>query len=392
MSISDFEREILIERKKLFRKMFSATLKPQITSFIGRVHSRSVLEEIIATLAVAWKKRKHGIYRIENARSKEEVLSGARILQELTLLATRTYEGKPMTTGIVIGEKWGFERKPGRRWLRWLVMWHEHLRPSIENRDEFDAAAALADGRRSFMASDTFGRIYGIFETRNSDIDEVVRAIFGYGLITNRHREVFLFDGNIVPVCHHNGFEWRSGGYIGPVMWVDHWAHYEKEEPFYERMAQGDLSVSIPVNRDNTRWFAFQSIIESLSDRRLSSILVICDPSTLKNPDIQAILTPLRPELDNVKWGNINDNISVWANFFRLDGAHFVSKQMRILTVCQRISVPVHSKGTEGTGRAAAQFLSRQLDNRGVVIKVSADGPVTVFYKGQVVDEWIDLS
>lgn len=375
------------------------TLRSRIADIIGRTKEPSVLDLVLNVLAC---KSKRGIRRAEHARSEAEILCGARILQEFTLLATRTYEGKSVTTGIVVGEKWAFKGSPLSQLAPWVLRWPEHSRPSREQRADLFAAAVLADGRRSLMVADTMGRIRGIINIGNSHVDEVARAVGGYAVITNRHREVFLFNGVIDPVCHHNGFEWRPGGYIGPLIWVRYWAYY-KEAPLYEKVRQiggplfekvrtGELPIfSVPTRKDAIRWHAFENLIGAISDRRLSAIFAVCDAKTLKSPEVQALLSPLRPELNNVQWSNIDDNAPMWANLFRLDGVHFVSKQMRILAVCQRISVPVSRDGTEGTGRAAARFLSEKLNASGVVIKVSADGPAIVFYKGQMVDDWINV-
>lgn len=321
-------------------------------------------------------------------RSEAEILCGARILQDFTLLATQTYEGKPVTTGILVTEEWAL--KSSRHWS-WIIKWPENCLSSVNQRSNLMAIAALADGKRSLIAADTTGRIFGIINLR--DLVGLLINTVGYVVITNRHREVFLFGGGYgnEPVCFHNGFEWRCGGYIGPLTWVDYWAHYEKEKHLYDQVERGELPVDFPTLEDSRRWLAFDDIIEALSERRLSSIFAICDSATLKVSNIKSHLSSLRPGLDNVQWGSINNNIPVWVNLFKLDGAHVLSKNMRILAVCQRISVPTNYGGAEGTGRTAARFLSEVLSKSGVVIKVSSDGPTSVFYKGQIVDNWIQL-
>jgi len=252
------------------------------------------------------------------------------------------------------------------------------------------AIAALADGKQSFIVAEPTGRIRGIINSVRDSKGLILNA-FGYVVVTNRHREVFLFDQDLEPICYHNGFEWRRGGYIGPLWWVDHWAHYEKDKPFFDQVSRGELPVTFPDHEDSRRWLAFDDLIEALSDRRLSAILAICDSATLKKHQISALLSSLRPELDDVQWGGIDNNIPVWVNLFKLDGAHFLSKQMRIMAVCQRISVPASYSGAEGAGRTAAGFLSDNLGASGVVIKVSSDGPTSFFYGGRIVDNSTEL-
>lgn len=361
------------------------TLKSQVTEIIGRTESSSVLDEILFTLASGWRRIKRGVRLKKRARSEAEILCGARILQELTLLAIRTYEGRPITTGIIVAEEWAYDGS-SRHWS-WLVKLPADLRPTVSNRSELMKIAALADGKRSFIVAEPSGRIRGVISVKDSK--DLLCNVLGYVVITNRHREVFLFGAGRgwEPVCHHNGFEWRDGGYIGPLEWVDRWAHYEKDKPYIDRALNGE-SVSFPVREDWRRWFAFDELVEALSDRRIPAIFAICDPTTLKTLGISSFLSSLRPELDNVQWGKINMNISMWANLFKLDGAHFLSKQMRIMAVCQRIGVPANYGGTEGTGRTAARFLSEKLGKSGVLIKVSSDGPSSIFYEGKIVEHW----
>ena len=366
------------------------TLRPRIAEIMGRTEDPSVLDSVFYTLASGWKRSKGGVRRITPGRSEAEILCGARLLQEFTLLATRTYEGKPITTGIIVVEKWRFGdfSRHWRHW-RWLARWPEHSLPKVSQRSELTAVAALADGKKSFVVAEPMGSIRGIINVRDSK--DLIYNFMGYVVITNRHREVFLFDQDSEPVCYHNGFEWRRGGYVGPLLWVDHWAHYEKEKPLLDQARRGELPVSFPVGKDFNRWLAFEGLIEALSDRRLSVIFAICDPATFGNSKTHALLSSLRPELDNIKWSYIDDNTPVWVNLFKLDGVHFLSRQMRIMAVCQQVSVPANHDRAEGTGRTAARFLSENLGASGVVIKVSSDGPTSVFYDGQIVDHWIQL-
>jgi len=358
---------------------------------IGRTKDRSVLTHILDTLAYQWRKHTDGFERVEHARPPREIQCGARILGEMARLATRSYEGKPLTTGIVVAEHWAYEDNSSWYWPQWLATWPQHLRPSIERSGEIDEPSLLADGKSSLMAADLTGSIRGVIGTGNSTADDIVRRVGGYAIVTNRHREVFLFDGNVEPVCHFDGFQWRSGGYVGPILWVDHWAHWPRQMHLYEKVTQGKFPVDFPLEEDSGRWFSFGLIVDALSDRRLSSILAVCDEPILEQARANGLITSLRPELDNVKWGTVDENLPGWINVLRLDGVHILSKDLQVLALCQQVIVSKDSKSREGTGRTAAHFLSEKLQSTGVVIKVSADGPVTVFYKGTTVESWVDV-
>lgn len=369
----------------------SKTLKARIAGIIGRTRARDVLDCIFDELACEWRREGNRFYRVEHARSEREVLIGARVLQQLTLLATRSYEGKLITTGIVVGEKWALDEPITNNWKSWIAIWPDSLRPMIEKRDELFSTSTLADGKRSLMVADTSGHVVGVINIAGMSMFEARQHFGGYAVITNRHREVFLFGQDIDPVSHYDGFEWRHGGYVGPTNWVNHWAHFERDRPYLEKVAKGDLPVEFPQHGDEDRWFGFSEIVDALAERRLSSILAVCDQTCLTSFQNRGVVSPLRPELDGITWGDIDNNTQAWISLFRLDGVHFLSREMSIMAVCQQVSIPKTSGASQGTGRSAARYLSEELNHKAVVIKVSSDGPATVFYRGRVVDDWIDL-
>lgn len=369
----------------------SKTLKVRIARIIGRTRTPDVLDCIFDALACEWKMEGNRFYRVEHVRSEQEVLIGAAVLQQLTLLATRTYEGKSITTGIVVGEKWALDEPLMNNWQSWIAIWPDSLRPMIEKQGELFSASALADGKQSLMVADTTGNVIGVINIAGLSMFEALQHFGGYAVITNRHREVFLFGQDIYPVSHYDGFEWKHGGYIGPIYWVDHWAHFERDRPYFEKVAKREFPIELPQHGDEGRWFGFSEIVDALAERRLSSILAVCDQTCLTSFQNRGVVAPLKPELNGITWGDIDNNMKAWISLFRLDGVHFLSREMSIMAVCQQVSVPKTGGASQGTGRSAARYLSEELNHKGVVIKVSSDGPATVFYRGRAVDNWIDV-
>lgn len=364
------------------------TLRPRIVEIMGKTEDPSLFECVFYTLASGWRQWKGGVRRKIPGRSEAEIICSLQLLKNLTLLATRTYEDSPMTTGFVVAEKWRF-RNSTSRW-RWLAKWPENSLPKVNQWPELIVAAALADGKKSFVMAEPTGSIHGIISVRDSK--ELIYNAMGYVVTVNGHGEVFLFDQDSEPVCYHDGSRWRRGGYIGPLLWVDHWAHYEREKRLLDKVERGELPVRFSVGKDWKRWLAFEGLIEQLSEQRLPAIFAICDPATLKSSKIHPLVSALRPELDGIRWGHINDNTPVWVNLFKLDGVHFLSREMRIMSICRRISVPAGYGDHEETGRTAARFLSENLDASGVIVEVASDGRVSVLYDGKVVNRWIRLS
>jgi hypothetical protein len=79
----------------------------------------------------------------------------------------------------------------------------------------------------------------------------------------------------------------------------------------------------------------------------------------------------------------IADMTSFWVNLFKLDLVHFLSRQLRIMSVCQQINVSASYAKSVEVERTAARLLSDNLGALGLVIKVSSDRPISVLYNGK---------
>ena len=73
-----------------------------------------------------------------------------------------------------------------------------------------ESLAQLADGKNSLLLADTLGKLYGVVDVEERDLEVISINYGGYVFITTHNHEVVLF-GGATPVCHYNGFEWRSG-------------------------------------------------------------------------------------------------------------------------------------------------------------------------------------
>jgi len=297
----------------------------------------------------------------------------AEIIRDVTFLSTRTYEGRRIATGIVVGDRENFEACFIEEWF----LKFKNPIPYPNMRNQLESISLLANGRDSLVAMDYSGHIYGVINTAN--VEYTLGIDFcGFTVHTNRHGETFLTDYIGEVVSFHDGYEWRAGiytgeGELGPLAWVDHW-----------RLDGAKLDYE-----DYQQWCAFMKVVTSLSERRLSSIFALCDERFVSHFKSKGVLNSLRPELDGAIWSRISDNFQAYGELFRLDGIHILSRDLRIFDVCQRINIPAGSDSPDsGAGRSAARYLSSMLAEGGRVIKVSSDGPVSVFSNGKVISEW----
>jgi hypothetical protein len=296
----------------------------------------------------------------------------AEIIRDITYIATRTYEGKRILTGIVIGEKNRVEMEVDEYFLKFVKPI-----PYPSAKSQLESISMLANGKNSLIAMDYSGNIYGVLNTAKVEYTPGI-DFGGFVVHTNRHGETFLTDLNGYIVCFHDGFEWKLGTYNGSddqgaTDSINEWRSENRE----------------CSTEDHFNWYSFVGIVQSLSERRLSSLFAICDEKFIFHFRNSGVLSSLRPELDDIVWGRIKENTHSYTNLFKLDGIHILSRDLRIIAVCQIIKVPTSGKSPDsGAGRSAARYLSSVLGDSGRVIKVSSDGPVSVFSNGKHISKW----
>lgn len=348
-----------------------------INKILGNVENPDVLDLLIDQIGQRWRPvtkngNTIGITRMQELRSDAEMIAGIKIARAFTYLATRSYEGKPLVSGVMVVERWALKEQPSNL-NPWILRFKEPIDFPVDSLPDMERLAQLADGRHSLLLTDTYGKLYGVVITEGGDFE--VTAVYcggGYTIVTTRNREVILF-GGASPICHYNGFEWRSGIPREEVWEVAYWTWGEDIEE------KGLEDVVYERSR------AFVDLIQQLSESRISSIVAICDKLDFNKLKKSGVISPLRPELNNVEWSKFETPPWAYLNIFRLDGAHFMSKQFHLLSVCQKVLTQrPEGTGEMGTGKEAAQQLSQLLGESGYVIKVSADGPISVFRNGEL--------
>lgn len=378
-------------------------LRAQVSEIIGRTERPDVLDTIKDLLSGTPEMTRiletSGDYiGPKEGRPEDEVLNGAHVLRAATFLATRSYEGKPITTGLAVlkdkipagpdVEATAINVLRNHTSWKWIASWPSHLQPSIRDHKLLYAISSLADGKNSFFVADLAGRLIGVIDTQKDSFETLVINYGEFAVMTDHHRQVHFMNSGGDVRCYHDGFQWVYGANVDPGIMaaIDIWAHRKEDQPYLDRITEQGHG-EFPKHEDADRWWHFQKLLSEMSMRRYSGLFAICEAAALDVTEATNALTPLRPEFEGFRWGDISSNISSWANIFKMDGAHTFSTDMKLLRVCQRVSVPSAAETAGGTGRVAAMYLSTVLGRRGVVFKVSADGPATTYFDGKKASE-----
>jgi hypothetical protein len=204
-------------------------------------------------------------------------------------------------------------------------------------------------------------------------------------MFCTKNREVVLYN----PWRHledsvaaYDGFEWSDRADSMSVLkqWLDEQAL--KAGKFEWRHT--NAGAIEPATKYCPLKQSLIAVIDQISQLRLSTIIVLCKYDVFLLLREKRILSSLRQELDSVTWHKGRDFGLSYVPLFRLDGAHFISIEYNLFAVSQRIFTDNDkSKSLAGTGRSAARHLSKCLGTAGIVVKVSSDGPVSVYLNGE---------
>jgi hypothetical protein len=354
--------------------IWSQNFKHSFAEALGQPRDSKVIREFIYWLSrcISYRFIRHKlkIYLTRRIRREEEILAGARIARTSAYLSTRTYEGRPLFPAIVVAERWALEPAHPALSPPWIVKFPNPRAFDLSIPNQTEQISQLADASSSVVVVDTIGKAWGIAISSNLSIESLSFDLGGYAFVANRHRRInFISCGDCR--CYYDGFDWKEGketeGLEGLGIWIATFDTSAEEGNFH-------LSTS------------FEDIIEELSYKGLSSIIAVCTPEDFWKLRDSEVIRPLRPDLEGLRWEIFDIPPRGLFNIFRLDGIHFVSQEIHVLAVCQKLSVRNGSAGDIGTGRGAARVLSKLLGPKAAVIKVSADSLITIFKDGEVVD------
>jgi hypothetical protein len=281
------------------------------------------------------------------------------LMRAARLMAQLELEGSPFSITFVLGSKVPFVKS------RLYDLACRKMLLSLESVSTLRNVCELVQGMASFIyVSVNDGLIRGIYELRNenrgklncfTDLASDHRAIV-FHIPGNRTVELYTEQGQVLK---YNGFSW--------------------ERHLYK------LRRSLPEKDLNFDHAKLIEAVELLSAQRLSSLIAIDPDNFPKQSNIS--LKPLRedkPPRQPVDQLNIETMVSI----FRLDGVHLIGTDGVIRKIAQNVQIKGSSarrSSATGTGRLAAEALSRAFPHA-TIIKVSAsNGIIKIYEEGREV-------
>jgi DNA integrity scanning protein DisA with diadenylate cyclase activity len=306
----------------------------------------------------------------DNTRSIHTPLSILLALQELTF--TR-YEEKRCTSGFVYTsnpEEYIIKLKDTN------YIFHAFEEKPILNYAFFETPATYryVDGRNSFYLIDEQKQIHGTIRLTNPNnyslidrignlhINELLQDVPGNSWISF----VGLKDEVYVIVSENEQIKWSK----------NHWH-------FRDRSLIVSLLAKFSFNENLMQLFI--SILFSLSELRYGSVILIPDdnkklPPTIGIIDNSQLGSSLRNSIRSANILNLTETNSI-LGILSSDGLTTISKNGTILSCGDIIDISQAADiNTQGGGRSQAAISSSFY---GVSIKISQDGPISIYYKGE---------
>lgn len=317
------------------------------------------------------------IARFLNPKQKKESRGQLNVILALQELTFKRYEGQKCTSGFVFTEDVeGFKDKVKSS----KYTFYEFKERAELTQSYFSTPATYryVDGRNSFYLLDNKRKIHGILRLKNPDIFSLVDRI------GNRHLKelienlpgnnwisfVGLKDEVYIIVGENQQLKWSN----------NHW-HFRDREIILSLLGKFGLNGELDKLLVN--------IIFSISEIRYGSIILI--------PEDDNVLPPIIGKIDQSPIGTSLRNLIQQTSAFELassnsilgiltsDGLTTISKKGSILSCGDIIDInKAAQQKIQGGGRSQAAIASSFF---GVVIKVSQDGPISFYYKGELLIE-----
>lgn len=296
----------------------------------------------------------------------------ASIILQLQELTYKSYEGNSCSSGFFYcNEPHIFEK---------YVNTTQYSLEKFTNVIEFDysffekpASYRYIDGRNSLYLIDNRRRVYGILRLNNPNSFSIIDRV------NNRHFSSLF--GKMVP-----GKKWIAiVGYNKDVNII-----YKKDCQLkwscnHWQLRDERSFLNILIRKGIVSNFALQlvDVIFCLSELRLGSVLLIKfvdEPvPTIGKIDISKVGIELKGIVQNSKIGNLINTNGI-LGILSSDGLTTFSKNGDLLNCGDIIDIQTASQANiQGGGRTQA---ARAASLYGLAIKISEDGPITIFEKG----------
>ena len=366
-------------------------MRDSVRAILGQVEDDNILDHCIQAFALGGVVTESS----RNYASDSEILTGALIAKAFTYLTTRTFEGRPLNTGILVCPPnqcidFMTSHEDGTRSDEFYIQFANPVQPDWSNPSEVAPYAQLADGQNSILFCDSLGFIYGVINIESISVKGISFNLGGYALITSKNRDVALYFSWAFATriaAFHDGYQWGYG-IPDALELIRDWLIGEmvRAGEFALMYSEGCKPEAVIENVGRIQ--SLVEMIQDLSKIRLSSIIVICHEERFSPLRDAGNFRSLRKQLDGATWEWTKDS-HIGLNYlpvFRLDGAHiFSAPHLRVLAVGQHVHISGQQGiGEQGTGRTAAMHASTLLGDGGIVVKISSDGPISVYQNGAV--------
>lgn len=354
------ERAIFFRFQDAIRGLVVETADPRGDQLAQRIASWLALDHILVSRFI----------RRYNSGTYWAMARTLLILQDLTF---KKYEGAPCTSGFIYSSQL-------QRYIDGMdqdLYSFEPFRPPPELSDAVfsdPAAFRYVDGRNAFYVIDNSHLLLGIVRIRQPTRFSIIDRANNRHILPLVHkmpgRVWVAFTGlnSDVNVLASVGIHFRWHG--------NHW-HLRDETLLTHVLSAFDL--------DSQMISSIRDIVLALSDLRHGSVLLIADdPGRL--PDFISSIgdSPVGQSLRSTLVGqSLADVVQSHAaiGILASDGLTTVSRQGKILS-CGQIIKLAPGQGLVGGGRTQAACTASAF---GLAIKVSEDGPITVFRGGEQV-------
>jgi hypothetical protein len=324
----------------------------------GRIASRYSFEHVLVT-------------RYLHRKRSGTLWTAALAISELQELSFQKYEGQPCTSGFA------FFSEPELQIAGLADQYFvQPFESGIKLREGFfskPSAYRYVDGRNAFYIVDHVQQVYGVARLREpTRYGRVARA-------AHEHVEPLLggLEGRAWVVCSSRPHELevvaRSGRHL---RWSKgHW-HFVDRSILNEFLLQRDIA---PVVADALVQVAF-----ALSEMHIGTVLLVPDDvASLPRVAGQIDATSLATALISAFAGRTLPELVVDNSIIGLLGSDGLTVLQRNgVIISSGVIIDLHADSASGFSGGGRTQAARVASRHGTVIKVSQDGPISLFYHG----------
>ena len=321
----------------------------------------------------------------KNTRSATELHCCIRLMEKVMFCASQTYEGNPITIGISVftDPSEVLERvcDYAEAQVNWIAKFDAPINSNELSNRQFFEISQISDGKSIFLVCDTHEKIYG-YAMASEDVYKD-SAVGEFDIVTTLSGGCILKGGTAFSSNYiHDGFSWNFSWNHSIIHQIHNFFRHRRAR----ELSDSGPVASLPGAITDDRWISLAASVRQHSSIGRSSMICIATRCSIKNLVEQGLVSSLRPNMEAADVTKAWESKVFLAKILSLDGVHLFDTDLNLLHVCFRVTVPAVSTGKlsgSGSGSNAALFLSEQIGNTGIVLKVSSDGPIKLYKNGK---------